>query len=301
MASGGVLGTVRIPRAPALTNFSLGMGIMNDSGRTWAYIGLGLGFSASITANIASTVLTETSVSLWLRTPFAVFWPLATYVAIEVLVRTRWTEKNWSHIATRLVLVLPVGAVAAFVSYLHQHHLMILAGEPGLAQAFGPLAVDGMLFGMTARLIINRTAEKVEEISSAAEMLPGGVISSPQVVEISPEETQELREKFEEYLHPEKETPAEIRPVSVAPISPAVPRAPRALRSTWDAAKVIDMLLEGRSKAEILSVSGISPASYGRISKVLRVLREDRGAAIDYRAEKVSEEHVDMMRKALAR
>src|ERR1051325_6551196 len=110
---------------------------------------------------------------------------------------------------------------------------------------------------------------------------------------------QETPPQEKEMLLPE--TPEEIRPISAAPVSPAALRAPRALRSSWDAAKVIDMILEGREKAEIFSVTGISPTSYGRISKVLRVLRADRGAAIDYRSEKVSEEHVDMMRKALAR
>jgi hypothetical protein len=81
-------------------------------------------------------------------------------------------------------------------------------------------------------------------------------------------------------------------------ISPPRPRAPRV---SWDAPKLIDMLLLGTPKAEILAATNVSLTSYGRISKVLRMLQEDRSTPIDAAREKVSPEHIDMMRRALAR
>jgi hypothetical protein len=55
--------------------------MQSSSGRRWAYFGVILGFAASITANVASVSMKTTDVTLWLRVPFAVFWPLATYLA----------------------------------------------------------------------------------------------------------------------------------------------------------------------------------------------------------------------------
>jgi hypothetical protein len=89
----------------------------------------------------------------------------------------------------------------------------------------------------------------------------------------------------------------EIRPISPRPVSPAPPRAPRV---SGDVEKAVLLLAEGREKAYILRETQLSPATYGRISKVFRILRADRNAAIDYRAEKVREEHVQYMRHVLA-
>lgn len=85
---------------------------------------------------------------------------------------------------------------------------------------------------------------------------------------------------------------------NVRSISPAAPRAPRV---SGDVEKAIEMLAGDAPKGEILSVSSVSPTTYGRLAKVFRMVRADRGARIDYRAEKVRPEHVEMMRRALAR
>jgi len=89
--------------------------------------------------------------------------------------------------------------------------------------------------------------------------------------------------------------PAEL---AEAPVSPApIGRGPRA---KWDAAKVIRMIMDGAPKGEVLSATGISPASYGRLLKVSRILREDPRAVI-LPEEKVSAEHVSMMRELVGR
>ena len=123
------------------------------SGRRPAYLGVVLGFSASITGNIASTLLTPSAVTLWLRVPVSVLWPVLTYVGIETLTRVQW-QSRWTHHLARLVLIAPVAGVAAYVSYLHQHHLLILMGEKGMTQLFGPLAIDGALYGFTFVLLL---------------------------------------------------------------------------------------------------------------------------------------------------
>ena len=239
------------------------------TGRDWAYLGVGIGFAASITANVASTVLRETTVPLWLRIPFATLWPVLTYVAIEVLVRTDW-EDRWSHKAIRSVLTVPVGAVAAFVSYLHQHHLMVVAGEPGLAQGFGPLAIDGMLFGMTATLIAARVKPLPAETSPA----PSPLIEAY------------LKEREEEISAPVEEMP----PV----------RKERAPRASWDVRKVAEMLLAEERQADIISATGIGRSTLGRYSRVVRMLKEDPRKEISS-TEKVPAEHVQVIRELVRR
>jgi hypothetical protein len=249
-------------------------------GRAWAYLGVLMGFSLSITANVAETVLTETPISLALRLPFAIAWPALTYVAIEVLTRTLWARfawnsgQSWAHLITRLVLWVPVGGVAAYSSYLHQSHLFFLGGEPSPIVTFGPLAVDGMLFGCTATLIITKVVRSIprplsidEEFMTLAEAMP----ISPAV---------ELEE---------------------APVSPAPVRATRAPRAQWDAARVVGMIADGEITQVIVDATGAGRASVDRMRKVHKMLKADPRAVIDARAEKVPAEYVSMIRELALR
>jgi hypothetical protein len=269
---------------------------LDEGGRRWAYAGVIVGFSVSITANVTNTVLSGDGVPLWLRVPFAAVWPVLTYIAIEVITRTDWRSVNpWTGSGVKAILWIPVGFVAAFVSYLHQHHLMQLANEPGLAQAFGPLAVDGLLFGCTATLIVTRmTSSRIGRM----------VFDYPMPIGPMPMKLTVPNELLE---------PTQIDPMAaiqrsflqaadsyIAPTSPAAPRAPRAPRSSWDAAKVIAMILEDSRDSEIMSATGVSPASLGRFKKVIRTLKADPHASIA-ESEKVRPEFVEMMRKAIAR
>jgi hypothetical protein len=271
------------------------------SGRRWAYVGLFLGLSASITANVASTVLAQSEISLFLRVPFAVVWPVLTYIAIEVLTRTDW-RRSASHILIRAVISVPVAAVAAFVSYLHQHELMILAAEPGLAQLVGPLAVDGMLFGMTATLIVTRVSAKASTMMLLEHERPIGPMPAPR-----PAVTQELISadvpefSLEQLLpQPREWSTAELDTASVAPVSPA-PRAPRAPRAAeWDVRKAAEMAVDGAKGSEISAATGASPATAGRFVKVAKILKADPRAEISA-AEKVRPEGVRIMRELISR
>jgi hypothetical protein len=252
------------------------------TGRGWAYAGLLLGLSASITANVSSTVLAESEISLGLRVPFAVIWPVLTYIAIEVLTRTDW-KRTASHVLIRLVISLPVAAVAAFVSYLHQHELMILAGEPGLAQLVGPLAVDGMLFGMTATLIVTRIKVPAREPESAPvdvdEVLARHGVTEELPIPISP------------------------APISVS-APPAIEPAPRKARSTWDVRAAAELAADGVKAADIVNkVEGISPASAQLFVKVAALLRANPAGEIPAKVtgRSVNPEHVRVMRELISR
>lgn len=244
--------------------------------RNWAYVGLGVGLTASITANVASVVLRESPVPLALQVPFAIIWPILTYIAIEILSRTPW-RAGWKHYGVRLVLAAPVGLVAAFVSYLHQHDLMRLGQEPGLAQGFGPLAVDGLLFG--AAFVLISTKETESDISVSQPVQPGI----------------DWEREFAEM-----ETSALPAPVSPAPAKslPTTPR--RSPRVSWDVSRVAEMAISGEPFS-VARETGVGQSTYANISRVARLLREDPRRDLSDAGKLPSGEVVSAMRQRLVK
>jgi hypothetical protein len=245
-------------------------------GRGWAYLGLVVGLAASVTGNVANTLLVTTQVHDGLRVPFAVLWPLLTYLAIEVLTRTQW-RSGWAHVLTRAFLAGPVALVAAFVSYLHLHHLMILAGEPGLAQAVGPLAIDGTLFGCTVALLITSPAR---DIATERRSLAERVAAARTAVT-------DIRDAVRVPVARGSDIGATTVPcLSDAPMGPEVPpvkipaqRVP-ALRGSWDVAKAVQMILNGSKDAVIADVVGISPKVIQRTRRAVTLLRSNPRAEV---------------------
>src|SRR4051794_27693595 len=98
------------------------------SGRRWAYLGAALGGTVSIAANIAHSYVPPAGVGVdW--TPRAdavvgaVFWPVALFVATEILTRVAWPSgRRWQLV--KWLGMLPVAAVAALVSYRHLSGLL---------------------------------------------------------------------------------------------------------------------------------------------------------------------------------
>jgi len=132
-------------------------------GQGWAYTGAILGGVVSIAANVAhSYVPPEGGTQGWSPQPGAVigavFWPLALFVAIEILAKVAWPlGRRW--VLLRFLGLLPVALVAAVVSYRHLSGLLAYYGEDGLTVALGPLAVDGLMVMATGALIaVGRTA-----------------------------------------------------------------------------------------------------------------------------------------------
>src|SRR5919199_4611749 len=117
--------------------------------RGWAYVGALLGGAVSVAANVAhSYVPPATALGIW-GPPAgailgAVFWPVALFVAIEILARTAWPA-GWRWVVLRFLGLLPVALVAAIVSYRHMSGLLAFYGEDPLTVRIGPLAVDGLM------------------------------------------------------------------------------------------------------------------------------------------------------------
>ncbi|MDI5936985.1 DUF2637 domain-containing protein [Micromonospora sp. DH13] len=148
------------------TKISPDRGGKRVQGRGWAYVGVILGGVVSIAANVAHTYLPKPPDGApagwapdpgWSPSPLAValsvFWPVALFVAVEILTRIPWGE-GFSSVVARVAGVLPVAVVAAVVSYRHLSGLLEHFGEDPLTIAIGPLAVDGLMVMASAALLV---------------------------------------------------------------------------------------------------------------------------------------------------
>jgi Protein of unknown function (DUF2637) len=253
----------------------------NTSGRRWSRSGLAFGAALSLMGNVAHTCLVASSISLWLRLPLAVVWPVALFVGIEILVRVIWRRK-FIDIAGRFLLIVPVSAVAAVVSYQHLHALMRMAGEDGFSALIGPLAVDGLMLGSTVALLAIRAAELPTLLTDAPDL--DDVLARYEIGrdwDLAAE--MELAESF-----------AEV----VAPVSPSAPRAPRAV---WDYRKVAEMAVDGQNTQKIVDATGAGRATVDRFRKVAKMLNADPRAIIDSASEKLRPEYVTAMRELVSR
>lgn len=259
------------------------------SGHGWAYLGVALGLVASIAGNVANTVLTESTVHLALRVPFAVAWPVFVGIGIEVLTRVEW-ERNWRHWGARAFLMGPMTLVAGFMSYLHLHHLMILSNEPGLAQAVGPLAVDGTLFGCTVALLVTRASHRHAEATAPRQSLAQRVAalktSVTDTIEVlaAPKAARDLDLTAPLPVLTQAEDP-DLAPVDLpvpaapevpvledpAPVSPA-PIGTRTQRGSIDYAKVLRAVLEIPRDQDVADTIGGSAKTAQRVRRVVKLL-----------------------------
>lgn len=266
----------------------------NKNGRQWARTFLLIALGVSVVGNVTHTWLADSTISLALRIPNAIIWPVFTWGAIEIVVRVIW-QKRGTHVLARTAVLFPA-VPAAITSYEHLFNLQGMMGERTMIQWIAPAAIDGLMIGCTLTLLFTRRT--VEQIAPVVEKLDEAIEAT-----IRGDETGEPRgiindPKIETIL---AERAPDVTSLPAMPVSPAAPRAPRAPRISWDAAKVIDMILDGTPKQEIMNTTGVSPASLGRLQKVTNMIRSDRSAVIDAKAEKVRPEHVDMIRRAITR
>lgn len=254
--------------------------------RVWAYITLGVGLVASVAGNVANTVLVDSLVPLGLRVPFAVIWPVLTYLAIEVLTRTPW-KAGFAHVATRVFLAGPVALVAAFVSYLHLHHLMVMAGEPGLAQAVGPIGIDGALFGATVVLLITRPdmvpgesrtlVQRVQDLkATVTETLDA--VKAPAVPAADPIGAVPAPSMSDVDLGPE--APEVLTQEDPEPEAPKTRRVPAQRQGSWDVAKAVQMILENQKDLDVAAAVGIGPKMIQRTRRAVFAVKADPTADI---------------------
>lgn len=163
-------------------------------GRIWAYVGLGLGGAVSILGNVLHTFVPPAGAGPdW--TPegpavaAAAFWPIALYVAIEIIARTDW-RAGWQWLALRWVSASPVALVAAVVSYQHLSGLLKHWGEAELTWRFGPVAVDGLIVLATGALIgaVVQARTTTDPDPGMAETGPGASGPAPVAVVADPHE-----------------------------------------------------------------------------------------------------------------
>lgn len=255
----------------------------NTNGRLWARWFLGISLVTSVAGNVLHTFLITSHISLWLRVPPAVLWPLLTFGGIEIIVRMIWERKLTHHIGRNILLVPAIPA--AIVSYQHLYSLLLLMGEERFIALIGPVAVDGMMIGCTMVLLFTRA-------------LPAPIIISR--LNVEHQEADAALADAERAF-----TLAAMLPQPLAdavPISapPATTRT-RAPRAQWDAALVTELAVDGVKNSEAREKAGIGESTFGRYKKVANMLKANPTQNIDVQAEKVPLEHVEMMRKLVSR
>ena len=224
------------------------------SGRGWAYIGAALGGTVSIAANVAHSYVPPAEAPAdW--TPQtgavvgAIFWPIALFVATEILARVVWpTGRGWSFL--RFAGLLPVALVAAFVSYRHLSGLLDFYGEDALTVLLGPLAVDGLMVMATGALLATARRTAALPVPAAA--------PAPAAAEVPASEPAAA---------PEIEAvPAPGLAARKTPAKRVTPRPASAEKVAKVAAK-----MPGASAAAIAAKAGVSPSTARRHLAALSV------------------------------
>jgi hypothetical protein len=164
------------------------------NGRGWAYVGTTLGGAVSLAANAAHSYVAPAGAPATWRPhtgaiAFAVFWPIALFVAIEMLARVRWrTGALW--IAVRYVGLVPVAVVAAIVSYQHLSGLLGTYGENRLTVVIGPLAVDGLMV-LSAAAVMSTSPRNTPDIGPDTAFSDVKADISEQASDIEPGEAED--------------------------------------------------------------------------------------------------------------
>lgn len=252
----------------------------NTSGRRWSRFALGFGAVMSVLGNETHTILTPGHVNPVIRVALAAIWPVALFVAVEVLVRVNWRAQFIDY-AGRFVMMFPVTVVAAVVSYQHLHALMVLAGEDGVSALIGPVAIDGLMVGGTVALLAIRAA---------------GLTATPLPVQDEVSVSQPMEPDWEKWDE-EFDRLNDTVPVSPAPAEPARARGPRA---KWDARTVCELAVDGTRPGPASEQTGIGQSTYRRYVRVAQILQADPRAEI-LPAEKVPAEHVTILRELVRR
>jgi len=252
----------------------------NNNGHNYARFWLVVALIVSVTANITHAVLAVSDVSLWLRVPGAVVWPMFTFAGIEVLVRVYW-EKRWTHNLTRTML-LAASVPAAITSYEHQFTLLGMMGETSVIQFIGPLAIDGLMIGCTMTVLLTRKRPAQETPAENPLHEKGGPVGSEPI---------NLGLRLEAAAR--EVVPAHARRDSVV-ISGAVRKGrleaaareivpARARKDSGVIGEAVRLILEempGMSVADIKDKTGVSVATIRLYMKIARLLRNDPRADI---------------------
>lgn len=248
---------------------------MKDIGRRWARFTLLLSLAVSIAANIGHTITVRSDIPVGWRIVGAVWWPIATLLAVEILLQVNWTAGRGSHVLAR-VFLLVVAPIAAISSYEHMRTVLLLMGEHVFIADIGPGAVDVLMIGCTMTLIFTKLTGEADAAPAGTPALLAYDYARP----IGPE-------PLPEFSLEQLTTPGALpeAPVSPAPAGVRRPRNPDAMSTA------VQQITTGQS------VTAVSDASAKRLVRVWRELRNNPNATIpaDW---KVTGELVEKMRSA---
>lgn len=122
-----------------------------EPGRAFAYIGTVAGVVISVWANVTHAELKTDQIA---ARAIAGAWPIALFIAVEIVTRVRWRTPAIRAVATGGFGVVAFGAFG--VSYAHFHGLFTEWHEPMFTRYVGPLVFDGLMVGSAAALYIMR-------------------------------------------------------------------------------------------------------------------------------------------------
>lgn len=226
--------------------------IKAESGQGWARGAVAIGAALSVSGNVTHTVLTDSAVHLAIRIVQSAFLPVILFFAVEVFVRVAW-RRNWLDYIGRAMLIAFPGFGAGYVSYFHLRDLAVLSGEDRIGSIAGPLAIDGLMIGGAVALLAIRAARLTAELKPEVLHLQAKVTTEP--------------------------TGAEMAQLSGQPKA-ALPAARKPRSGSEQLEKAVRMLIERVEPADVVTASGLSPATVRLYAKAVRVLRDDPQAEI---------------------
>lgn len=183
-------------------------------GRAWALSGFVLGSLVSVGGNLQAAWLPADKPGTpndWAPSfpsqVFAVVWPLALLVSVEVLSRISWPNgAGWKLVRIGGILLVAVGS--AVISYGHIYAVLTAWGYEKHQAIVGPLVIDGlMLISGFALVAIGRAARAAADIAQATG------IESPAASPAEPVHTDSAH-------RPHTASPAGDEPHAVSPTTP---------------------------------------------------------------------------------
>lgn len=246
----------------------------NVSGRRWARWTLTGVLFVSMVGNVAHTVLATSTISLLLRVPTAVFWPLLTFALIEVIIRISW-GRGRAHKAIRAMLIVPMG-IAVVTSYEHLNALLILMGERPWVAMLAPGAVDVAMIGLTLTILFTRAAPAAS--AAPTQVTP---VSAPIVATVPTDTPAPIeREHVDDWSAAltELSTPMPPAPMDIvdAPTAELPTRERRERIHLWNVHTVLTLIDQGLGDVAV-STHDETPSrqTVGRVRAAYYALRRD--------------------------
>lgn len=235
---------------------------INENGLKWARLGLVAGVAASITGNVANAWLTSSPVSLGLRVPMAIIWPVFLFLAVEILVRNRAISGFLMRIGQGALLAVAIPT--AITSFVNLYDLMVKSGEPATARITGPICIDLFMLGCTVVMLAARSTP-----ATSATLDPVAIIG-----------------KHFEIRH---------EPAAVAPVVRV--RATNADAQS-KAEKGVLALIEGQTPEDAAKLVDAGVSTVRRWARAIKLVRA--GEEIDLKKEHVTAELVAFIKEQVA-